>query len=329
MGASLGLALQTQGWTVLGWDPAPDALAEAERRGAVNQRLESATAGFEEADLIVLAAPPAASVGTLSRLDTDTLVTDIAGVKAPIIEAASHLRHFVGGHPMTGGAGSGPAFASSTLFHGAMWILTTDDALSSDVDVLADVIRSIGANPVTMSADGHDRIIARISHLPHILAAALVHLAAGEESAITLAGGGFRDLTRVAASEPEWWTEVLTANSDHLVTAVEELMASLDQWKAALDASKDTVISAALATARQQRLSLGERHLQVRVVLFDQPGEIARVGHALEQSRADVRDFQLRHGEHGGGGILTISVAPEAAADLREALVDQGFTFQD
>jgi len=329
MGASLGLALQTQGWTVLAWDPAADALAEAERRGAVNQRLESATAGFEEADLIVLAAPPAASVGTLSRLDTDTLVTDIAGVKAPIIEAASHLRHFVGGHPMTGGAGSGPAFASSTLFHGAMWILTTDDALSSDVDVLADVIRSIGANPVTMSADGHDRIIARISHLPHILAAALVQLAAGEESAINLAGGGFRDLTRVAASEPEWWTEVLTANSDHLVTAVEELMASLDQWKAALDASKDTVISAALATARQQRLSLGERHLQVRVVLFDQPGEIARVGHALEQSRADVRDFQLRHGEHGGGGILTISVAPEAAADLREALVDQGFTFQD
>ncbi len=328
MGASLGLALQTQGWTVLGWDPAPHALAEAERRGAINRRHGSATAGLDEADLIVVAAPPAASTAILRDLETDTLITDIAGVKAPIIGAAAHLRHFVGGHPMTGGVGGGPAFASSTLFHGAMWILTTDHALASDVDALAEVIRSVGANPVTMSAADHDRIIARISHLPHILAAALVELAAGDENAISLAGGGFRDLTRVAASEPEWWTEVLTTNSKNVVEAVDELMASLGRWKLALEGSQETVVSAALAAARQQRLELGERHLQVRVVLFDQPGEIARVGHALELSRADVRDFQLRHGEHGGGGILTISVAPVTAADLREALVDQGFTLQ-
>jgi prephenate dehydrogenase len=329
MGASLGLALQTDGWTVLGWDPEPDALAVAEQRGALNGRLGSATEGVEEAELMVLAAPPAASEGTLRDLDTETLVTDIASVKTPIVDAAAHLRHFVGGHPMTGGASSGPALATSTLFRGAMWILTTDNALPEDIDTMSSVVRSVGANPVIMTAEDHDRIIARISHLPHVIATSLVELAAGEETAISLAGGGFRDLTRVAGSEPGWWTEVLTANSGHVVAAIDELTAHLERWKRALDDANISAISEALEAGRHARVGLGEHHVPVRVVLLDQPGEIARVGHALEASRADVRDFQLRHGEHGGGGILTISVSPEDADELAKALVKQGFRLQN
>ncbi len=329
MGASLGLALRTDGWTVFGWDPEPDALVAAEERGALNRRLASATDGLEDADLIVLAAPPTASEGTLRDLDTQTLVTDIASVKTPIVHAAAHLRHFVGGHPMTGGAGSGPALATSTLFHGAMWILTSDNAEREDIDTMSSVVRSVGANPVVMTAEDHDRITARISHLPHVIATSLVELAAGEEAAISLAGGGFRDLTRVAGSEPGWWTEVLTANSRHVVAAIEELTEVLWRWKRALDDANVSVIAETLETARQTRTGLGEHQVPVRVVLLDKPGEIARVGHALEESRADVRDFQLRHGEHGGGGILTISVSPGTVPDLTKALADQGFRLQD
>jgi len=329
MGASLGLALRTDGWTVFGWDPEPTALAAAEQRGALNRRLSSAADGIEEADLIVLAAPPTASEETLRGLDTETLVTDIASVKTPIVHAAVHLRHFVGGHPMTGGASSGPALATSTLFQGAMWILTSDNAAREDIDTMSSVVRSVGANPVVMTAEDHDRITARISHLPHVVATSLVELAAGEEIAISLAGGGFRDLTRVAGSEPRWWTEVLTANSGHVMAAIDELTARLERWKREIDDANISAIAETLDNARRTRAGLGEHHVPVRVVLLDKPGEIARVGHALEESRADVRDFQLRHGEHGGGGILTISVSPGAVDDLTKALVNQGFTLQD
>ena len=322
LGASVGLALRSQGWSVAGWDPNPDALEQAVGRGAIETPLSGPDAS--DGDLIILAAPPEAVIETLRSLDTELLVTDIAGVKEPVVAAATNLPHFVGGHPMAGGETSGPSLAASSLFHGATWVLTSDGAGNEDLAELIEIVISLGANPIVMTAAEHDAAVARISHLPHLLAAALMHLAESDPASLGLAGGGFRDLTRIAGGDSRWWAEVLEANSDQVGASIDELQHALATWKESLS-SGGAKLGAMLASARSARLALGEHNTPVRVVLLDRPGEIARVGHALERSRVDVRDFQLRHGEHGGGGILTISVRAEGEDALTMALVNEGF----
>jgi prephenate dehydrogenase len=323
LGASVGLALRSQGWSVAGWDPSPAALDEALGRGAVAAKLEGPETG--ESDLVVMAAPPDAVVSALESMRTECLVTDVAGVKMPVVTAASHLPHFIGGHPMAGGETSGASLASSSMFHGATWVLTSDGADQADLASMKSIVSSFGANPVVMTAGEHDAAVARASHLPHVLAAALLGLAQADPTTLGLAGGGFRDLTRIAAADSGWWTEVLKANANQVGVSIEELQDALDSWKEAIRDQPGEDLARRLESARKARVGLGEHHTQVRVVLLDRPGEIARVGHALETSRVDVRDFQLRHGEHGGGGILTISVKGDGRETLTTALVDEGF----
>ena len=322
LGASVGLGLRSQGWEVAGWDPDPAALTEASRRGAISSRLDGPGT---TADLVVLAAPPDAIARSLGDMDTDALVTDIGGVKTPVVAAATHLPHFVGGHPMAGGETSGASLATRTMFHGATWVLTSDGADPDDLARMKTIISSLGANPLVMTAQEHDAAVARVSHLPHVIAAALMRLAETDKPTLGLAGGGFRDLTRIAAGDSTWWAEVLTANAGQISVSIGELQAELDKWRQIIGDNSAGILDAELESARVARAGLGEHHSQVRVVLMDQPGEIARVGHALESSRVDVRDFQLRHGEHGGGGILTISVKGEGKDALTMALVDEGF----
>jgi prephenate dehydrogenase len=322
LGASVGLGLRSQGWDVAGWDPDREALTEAARRGAIGTELGDPET---DADLVVLAAPPDAIARSLENIDAEGLVTDIGGVKTPIVRAASHLPHFVGGHPMAGGETSGASLATRTMFHGATWVLTSDGAEADDLARMEEITRSLGANPVVMTAEDHDAAVARVSHLPHVIAAALMRLADVDKATLSLAGGGFRDLTRIAAGDSTWWAEVLTANGPQVGASIEELQKALDEWRRIIGDNSAGGLDAELESARLARAGLGEHHTQVRVVLLDKPGEIARVGHALETSRVDVRDFQLRHGEHGGGGILTISVKGEGKNALTTALIDEGF----
>jgi prephenate dehydrogenase len=155
-----------------------------------------------------------------------------------------------------------------------------------------------------------------------------MNLGLTDSGALALAGGGFRDLTRVAGSDSDWWTEVLAANADDVQQAIAALEARLEAMRGALETGDQGRLRDLLEEARRGRNRLGEHHSQVRVILYDRPGEIARVGHALEKARADVRDFQLRHGEHGGGGILTISVSPATAEVLGLALREEGFEIE-
>ncbi len=218
IGASIGLALGDQGWEVKGWDPTPEALALATERGAV-QVSGSPHDALIGADLVFLAGPLSANLSTLAGLSTTALVTDVTGVKQPLLPAVPAGVRFVGGHPMAGREHAGPAAASGALFRGAAWILCDDGAAAEDVELLKVVVGSIGANPVVMPADHHDRVVAAISHLPQLLAVALVDLVSHNPDTAELVSGSFRDLTRVALTESDWWPEVLAANSDSVSVA--------------------------------------------------------------------------------------------------------------
>jgi len=328
MGTSVAIALRTAGWRVRGWDPDAAALATAVRMQGV-YAVGTPDDAVEGAGLVVLAGPVTAIIETLESLESDALVTDVAGVKRPVIDAAKGLSRFVGGHPMAGRESSGPDAASGSMFRGASWVLTTDGASDGDLEDMASIVRSFGAVPVTMSAEAHDVAVAAASHVPHVTASALVSLVTREEAARSLVAGGFRDLTRVAASDPGWWSDVLIANRDAVSGELRLLAAALGEMADLVDASDREAVHARLESARRVRRGMAAPVAAIRVVLEDQPGEIARVGHALADSRVDLRDLQLRHTVHGGGGVLTLSVKPSDAPALRRALQGSGFRLVD
>jgi prephenate dehydrogenase len=320
IGASAGLGLRACGHDVVGWDPDSDALAIAARRGAV-EPASSMEEALDGAEVVLLAGPLDAVIATLRDLDTDALVTDVGGVKQPVVEAASHLSHFVGGHPMAGRERGGADAASGALFRGAAWVLATDGVAEEDLGRLESLVRDLQARPVRMTAADHDLAVAVVSHLPQVLAASLLELAEDHAGALDLAAGSFRDLTRVASSDPTMWGPVLAANRDAIGTAVAELAGRLGAWP---EDSVSGRAKARLEHAAEVRAGLAPPVVAVRVALVDRPGELARVGRALAGTGVDVRDLQLRHGPHGGGGVLTISVRPGEAAALAEALGGEG-----
>lgn len=328
IGTSVALALTERSWTVRGWDPNQKHLAVAGTRHALHPA-RSALEAIEDAELVVLAGPPQAIVEQLAVLDTDALVTDVAGVKTPMVEAARHLSRFVGGHPMAGRESTGPALATSSLFKGATWVLTTDRSSAAALAAVTELVASLGATPLPMTAADHDAGVALISHLPHVLASALVRKVAAHPEALELAAGGFRDLTRIALSEPSWWADVLVANRTEVASTLRDMAAELAAWAERIERDDSPAVRAALEGAREVRRSLAPPVAAVIVVLDDRPGEVARVGHALAASHVDLRDLQLRHATHGGGGILTLSVRPDEEAALRSALIADGFRLGD
>lgn len=328
IGTSVAIALRTAGWVVRGYDPDGAALDLASRMGGVDP-VDSVTEAVEGVDLVVLAGPVAAIVDTLELLETDALVTDVAGVKRPVVNAGARLARFVGGHPMAGRESAGPEGASGGMFRGAIWVLTTDGANDTDLIELSDIVQSIGAVPVQMSALAHDRAVAAASHIPHLTAASLVNLVSREEGARALVAGGFRDLTRVAASDPGWWADVLVANGDAVAAELRLLSESLADLADLVEREQVDEIHHRLDTAQRLRRGMAAPVAAVRVILEDRPGEIAEVGRALADSGVDLRDLQLRHAVHGGGGVLTLSVKPVDARKLRTALTTTGFRLLD
>lgn len=325
IGSSIGLGLSSAGWTTLGWDPDRDALATAVKRGAIKGGLTGPDDGLDTADLVVLAGPLKATIDALGSMKTDALVTDVASIKIPLITAGAHLAHFVGGHPMAGSSASGSEYGSAHLFKGAKWVICDDGPDDADIEVMTKVVTSLGANPVVMSAADHDRSVALVSHLPRLLASALIDLASKDPQALDLSAGSFRDLTRVAGSGTDWWSQVLIANSDQVRAAITSIQSVLEGIGESLALNEVEDVEGFLDRTRTERKQFGPPVAEVRVVLFDRPGEIAKVGRALEQSNVDLRDLQIRHAEHGGGGILTLSVGESETAPLKAALADNGF----
>lgn len=323
VGGSVAAGLAKAGWSVVGYDADPGVRAVARDRDLTSNLAASIADVIAAApDVVIVAVPPEATIEILAGLATDRVVMDVAGVKAPVLAVTDHLTGFVGTHPMAGRETSGPAAASAALFRGASWVVVDGARPEADAVAVA-VIEALGARVVRMSAAHHDAAVARISHLPQLVAGALLATAVDEGGALALAAGSFRDLTRVSGSQPIPWVEILRANAPAVLDSIGELKERLALVEAAILSDDDTLLGL-LSQARTTRRSLGAPVAAVRVALADQPGEIARVGHALEVSEVDVRDIQMRHAPHGGGGVLTISVRPGEEGALSHALEDEG-----
>lgn len=270
IGGSLGMALRARGLAVevVGVTRAPETIAIARDRGAIDRGTPDPVAGVKGADLVVLATPPEQVVPVARRvlplLRRDVLLTDVASVKAEIVQSVEALVRpggaaFVGGHPMAGNEGRGIASASPTLFEGTAYLLTpTERTPKTAVERVAGLVRALGATPVLMDPAEHDRTVALVSHLPYLIGAALMGVAARDPRAPEAAGPAFLGATRVASSPVELWAQICRINRDSILQVLGMFREELSRLEAALAGGRplDTMLEA----ARRARLRLVEPH---------------------------------------------------------------------
>ncbi|HTZ63688.1 MAG TPA: prephenate dehydrogenase/arogenate dehydrogenase family protein [Solirubrobacteraceae bacterium] len=253
IGGSIGLAARARARArVTGWDPDPGVRARALELHAVDDCAADIPGAVAGADVVFVAAPVGALVqsvrAALDGAGPETVVTDVGSTKRAVAEAISDPR-FIAGHPLAGAQVSGVEHARADLFEGAVWYLADADPrtrararapLPEERHALEDLIRALGAEPVAIDPELHDRLMATVSHLPHVLANLLVAQAVaslGEDLRAPLATGpSFRDATRVAGSNSEIWTDIYMSNRDPLVAALDELGGRLAQVRAILQA---------------------------------------------------------------------------------------------
>ena len=332
IGGSIGFALRRLGWHVTGRDDDHERAARAVELGALD------VAGTDpDADVAFVATPVGAIAAEARRLvSATTIVTDVGSVKAPIVAAVDHPR-FVGGHPMAGSEQEGVDGAHPDLFVGATWVLTptssTDAAAYARVQ---EVVSSLGASVVAVPPDRHDALVAVVSHVPHLTAAALMTLAAGraEEHAtvLRLAAGGFRDMTRVAAGHPGIWPDICAENRDAIVAALDELLARLAGVRETVAGADRDALLSMLEAARHARVNLpsrvaahAEEMAEMRVPVPDRPGVLAEITTLAGELGVNIADVEIAHSAEGDRGVLLLVIDAKDADLLRGAFLARGY----
>jgi prephenate dehydrogenase len=334
IGGSIGLALRARGWRVTGWDSDPERARRAQVLGAVDV---VEPVGEGPAPDVTFVATPVAQVAAEARraLSAGGLVTDVGGVKAAVVAAISDPC-FVGGHPMAGSEQLGVDGADATLFDGATWVLTpTADTDPRAYSRLHGILSSMGADVVAISPADHDALVALVSHVPHLTAAALMTLAADgadeHASLLRLAAGGFRDMTRIAAGHPGIWPDICVENRSAILDGLDRLSGSLGLVRQLIESEDRSGLLALLERAHVARRNLPARLarpedlIELRVPVRDRPGALAEVTTLASELGVNIEDVSIAHSAEGERGTMLLVVDARHAELMRGALLARGF----
>lgn len=331
LGASIGLALRAQGIDVILADASPSNVHLACDLGAGRPATKEDSPG-----IVVVCVPPDV---TADVIETElasypaAVVTDVASVKLSPLEALRsrgvNLSHYIGSHPLAGREKGGAISARADLFIGRPWVVCADtESPSHAVAVLEDLILDLGAVPIRMSAQDHDEAVGLVSHVPQIISSVMAkQLEHASDNAVSIAGQGVRDVTRIAQSSPELWIQILSANHEAVVHVLEGISEDLEKMILAL---KDINAPGARSVIAQE-LSAGnagvsrlpgkhgqhKRFAQIVVLIDDRPGQLAQLLGELGELNINVEDLRLEHAQGAQMGLVEFSVLP----DLHEALV--------
>lgn len=338
--AALALARTEDHRVVAVFDADPAAADAAVEAGAADRASASIAEAVAEVDVVVVGVGVSAIATTaeavLDASSPGTAVTDVGSVKAPVvrtIEAGAGGGRFCGGHPMAGSERHGFAAARADLFDNAVWVLTPTDATDpGSITRVARLAAATGASPLSLPPEIHDAIVAVVSHVPHMAAAALMNVAQGraeEAPVLRLAAGGFRDVTRIAAGNPRIWEDILTENADAVRDALDAYILSLTDLRADLD--DRSALRKSLESASRSRRTLPIPEVaadlaSVVVPISDRPGAFAEIANVLGESGVNIIDLELRHSAEGGRGLLQVTVAGAHADAAVAALGARGLT---
>lgn len=268
MGGSFALALKKAGLVqrVVGYSKSPTTTARALQMGVIDVEAPSALLAAAGADLVLLAVPVGATEATLKSIKhlvtPETLIMDVGSTKADVVQAArnalgSQIASFVPAHPNTGKEVAGVEHADAELYRGAKVILTpTERTLTSHLHKAEALWQALGCDVRSMSPETHDAAFATVSHLPHMLAFAMMHSVIGQPQAdafLSVAGPGFRDFTRIAAGDPAMWRDILLTNKDEVLAQAQHFQRALQAFEQVLHTGDAQALEAMITLASTAR----------------------------------------------------------------------------
>ena len=337
IGGSIGLAARARlDADVAGFDPDRDLLDRATELGAVDSAHDSVASAVDEAELVFCAAPvmalPGVAAEALDAAGEDTAVTDVGSVKRDVIAALGSDSRFIGGHPLAGAETAGVVNARADLFEGARWYLTPT---STTAGVLYDRVQrataDIGARPQAIEADTHDRLMATISHLPHVVANVLVTQAAtalSEESEhLPEVGPSFRDATRVAGANPPIWGDIFAGNREAVASEIDAAVAKLSEAAELIRSGERDAVTAWHERAGSHRRELIETEIaggplhELRVRVPNRPGIVAEVALELGGAGVNIEDMALYPSADMTSGAISLYIAGDDEAERAQRLV--------
>lgn len=332
---------------VIGFGHRETTLETARSRGAIDWGTTDLSAAVEDTDLLIICTPVRRIIPLLekaaSSLKRGCIVTDVGSTKKYLVEKAETIVpdgvHFVGGHPMAGSEMTGISSATPNLFRNAFYILTpTAVTESGPLAVMAKLASQVGARMVTLSPEVHDAMMATISHMPHMVSSALVNAASqaqdlhAEADLLALAAGGFRDMTRIAASSSDVWVDICMTNPDETVSAIERFTDHLTNISNAIKDKDEERLRCLLDSARALRTALPgasteeELTIKLRVSIPDRPGVVSEVTKIIGQIGINVLDLELLHLKDGGEAVLELAFPRESDLKRVESVLkDNGY----
>ncbi|WP_457101510.1 prephenate dehydrogenase [Microbacterium sp. P5_E9] len=339
LGSSIGHAL-----TATGVDVALDDTSPAQLRLAIDYGAGRAARTDDDPALIVVAVPPDVVADVIEReliRFPGAVVTDVASVKLEPLrtlrERGVDLTHYIGSHPLAGRERGGAISARADIFVGRPWVVCRDrDTSAADLALVEGLALDLGATPIEMDPAEHDRAVALVSHVPQLVASLLAgRFVDAPDGSLRLAGQGVRDTTRIAASAPELWVQILGANSAPVVDVLDSLAADLSAVAAALrDPDVPGARRAVADTIRRgndgvERLpgkhGQNRRYESVVVMVDDTPGQLGRLFGELGELGVNVEDLRLEHSPGAQFGLAEISVVPSAVRGAVDGLEARGW----
>jgi len=340
IGGSVGLAARERldGVEVAGFDPSPQALETALEVGALDAAAPSPAEALAGAEACFCCAPvgvlPGLVAEALALAPEDCVVSDVGSTKRQVAASTDGDVRFVGGHPVAGAETAGVRHARADLFEGAVWYLTPGPRATGVLyERLHRLVTALGAHPTALDSEAHDRLLATVSHLPHVLANVLVGQAtetlSRESDGLPRVGPSFRDLTRVAGSNTTVWADIYLSNGDAIATEVEEAARRLEAVAAILRAGEAEPVRRWNDAAREDRVRLleadadGGAVAELTVSVPNRPGIVAQVALALGRAGVNIADLALAPAADRRSGSMTLWVSGEGGADRARRLIEE------
>lgn len=340
IGTSIGLALQK-----LQVDVAIEDVSPANQMLAIDYGAGRAVSSEDSPNLIIVCVPPDVTAAVVAReleAHPEAFVTDVASVKSAILEQlrknGSDLSRYVGSHPMAGRERGGAASGRADLFLGRVWVVVPSETSSAKArQVVENLALDLSSAPVEASAAEHDRAVAFVSHVPQLISSiTAASLIDASDEDIALAGQGVRDTTRIAASNPKLWLQILSANAPEVLAVLRNVQNDLG---AVMQALENPEVNGSLSTLNSllERGNAGVARLPGKhgtkstkysvttVMIDDSPGELARLLTEIGEIGVNLEEIKLEHSPSSPVGLVEVSVLPQVEATLISALTERGW----
>ena len=344
IGGSIAKAIRKyhEDYRLLAYDQDRETLAAAVSSNMIDAVCEEHDERFRSCDYIFLCAPVEFNVKYLEyfkdNIGPDTILTDVGSVKGIIHKEVERLgmeSRFIGGHPMAGSEKTGFEASSDRLIENAYYIITPGGEVALErLTDFTEMISSLGAIPMVLTSEEHDFITAGVSHLPHIIASALVNLVnmldSDQEYMKTIAAGGFRDITRIASSSPVMWQNICLKNKDNIVKILDQYINSLEDFKEAVEREDDLDLYTRFESSRNYRNSMPsssagpiKKSFAIYCDIIDEAGGIAAIATILASNNISIKNIGIVHNREFEEGVLRIEFYDEDSSKRAVGLLQK------